>query len=85
MNYVLVYLVHYIFLSESPCTNPYSNCSEGWGNYCFNQDEFSSPLCLNYYTNSYIPSSNPNNPNLLLMIVSLWFTENLSKYICTSR
>jgi len=56
----------FIFLSSSPCTNPYSTCSKGWGNYCFNENNFTSPLCLNYYSNSYIPSINPNNSNSLL-------------------
>ena len=23
------------YLSNSPCIDPYSNCEEGWDNYCF--------------------------------------------------
>ena len=55
-----------LFPKGSPCINPYSNCTKGWGDYCYTEDNFYTPLCLNYYSNSYIASSMPNNPNLLL-------------------
>lgn len=58
---------NFIFLqSGSPCIKPYSTCTKGWGDYCFNENNYSSSECLNYYTNSYISSSNVNDPNLLL-------------------
>ena len=58
---------NFIFLqSGSPCIKTYSNCTKGWGDYCFNENNYSSSECLNYYTNSYISSSNVNDPNLLL-------------------
>lgn len=57
----------FIFLnSGSPCVNPYSLCSKGWDNYCFQKKNIFSDICLNYFSNSYNTSTDPNDKNLLL-------------------
>lgn len=42
-----------IKLVKSPCIDPYTNCQDSWNNYCFNDMNFDSEECINYYQNSY--------------------------------
>ena len=42
-----------IKIIKSPCVNPYTNCQDSWNNYCFNDMNFDSQECINYYQSSY--------------------------------
>jgi len=64
-------------LTQSPCTNPYSTCYDGWDNYCFQSGNYDSPECLNYYSGSYNNNQlNSNIKNGLLNICSSIYNSN---------
>lgn len=42
-----------IKIVKSPCIDPYTDCQDSWNNYCFNDMNFDSEECINYYQNSY--------------------------------
>ena len=41
------------FFDSSPCIDPYSNCLEGWNNFCSQIENYNSSLCKNYYKSTY--------------------------------
>ena len=64
-------------ITQSPCTNPYSNCYNGWDDFCFQSGNYDSPECLNYYSNSYKNNQlNANIKNGLLNICSSIYNSN---------
>lgn len=41
------------FFNNSPCIDPYSNCLEGWNNFCSQIENYNSSSCQNYYKSNY--------------------------------
>lgn len=58
-----------IKIIKSPCIDPYTNCQDSWNNYCFNDMNFDSEECINYYQNSY--DGNLINHNVSNKLVDL--------------
>lgn len=67
-------------LTTAPCINPYSNCDTSWNNYCFNDMNYDSEECLNYYQNSYTNNSiNPNIRDKLSSLCSSIYNSNTTQ------
>jgi hypothetical protein len=47
-------------LPKYGCDTSYTNCQQGWMNYCDNPNSFTSTACQNFYASSYTPTSTIN-------------------------
>jgi len=66
-------------LGNSPCIDPYSNCSEGWGTFCSQIENYNSSNCQDYYKNSYYNNNLDNSiQNNLKSICSELYESNPS-------